>query len=282
MKENWAVRLFNKSVLKQIKFAEMIEALGATEGKQILEVGSDNGVFSYLFRQRGGNWKSADVDERSVQAIRELVGTHVYRLFDGESLPFATDEFDVVLLVDIIEHLHDDDGFISEIYRVLKPSGLLIVNAPTLKTKSLLNKFRKLVGLTEDAHGHVRPGYSYEGLRQLLGDQFTLANYRTHTKFFSKLTDTLMVLGISLLKRHRQERTSGRGVLVTGGDMKSYQNMFRVYAAIYPLVRLIASLDKLLFFRSGYMLIATAYSNKEANQEWREQTGDRTEVGVNA
>ena len=262
MNEIWPVRLFNKSPLKQRKFTEMVRALGTTEGKRILEIGSDNGVFSYLFRQRGGQWKSADMDARSVQAMRDLVISDVYRIADGEALPFESDEFDVVIIVDIIEHLHDDAGFLDEIYRVLTPGGMLIINAPTIKTGSMLMRFRKLIGVTEDAHGHVRPGYSYEGLKELLGENFSFVNFRTHTKFFSKFTDTLMVIGISLLKRNKREETSGRGVLVTGSDMKAYQSTFKVYSLIYPLVKLIASLDRLLFFRDGYMLIAKAYSNK--------------------
>lgn len=262
MSESWPVRLFSKSPLKQRKYAEMVRALGVTEEQRILEIGSDNGVFSYLFRQRGGQWKSADLDERSVQAMRDLVESDVYRIADGEALPFETDEFDTVIIVDIIEHLHDDDGFMDEIYRVLKPGGLLIVNAPTIKTDSLLMKFRNIVGVTEDAHGHVRPGYSLEDVKRLLGQEFTMVTYRTHTKFFSKFTDTLMVIGISLLKRNKNEETSGRGVLVTGTDMKAYEKTFKIYSLIYPLVKLVTSLDKLLFFRSGYMFIAKAYSNK--------------------
>ena len=262
MEDTWPVRLFNKSVLKQIKYNEMINALGPTEGKHILEVGSDNGVYSYLLRQRGGEWKSAELDERSVKAIKELVGTDVYRIADGEPLPFMDDEFDCVLIVDIIEHLYDDKGFIREAYRVLKPGGLLIVNAPTVKSDSLLFKLRNLVGLTDEVHGHVRPGYTLNDLQRLFDDLFTLETYRTHTKFFSKFTDTIMVAAISFLKRGQKEKTSGRGVLVTGSDLKSYESMFRVYSVIYPFVRLISSLDMLLYFRSGYMLSATAHSNK--------------------
>ncbi len=262
MSESWPVRLFSKSPLKQRKYSEMVRALGETEGRRILEIGSDNGVFSYLFRQRGGQWKSADLDERSVQAMRDLVESDVYRIADGQPLPFETDEFDTVIIVDIIEHLHHDADFMDEIYRVLKAGGLLIVNAPTIKTGSLLMKLRKTVGVTEDAHGHVRPGYSLEDLQRLLGHQFKMVTYRTHTKFFSKFTDTLMVIGISLLKRKQKEETSGRGVLVTGRDMKAYEKTFRIYSLLYPFVRLVAGLDRLLFFRSGYMFIAKGYSNK--------------------
>lgn len=273
MAEIWPVRLFQKSVLKQIKYKKMIAALGPTEGKHILEIGSDNGVFSYLFRQRGGSWKSADMDLRSVNAMRELVKTDVYRIADGKPLPFQNDEFDIVLIVDIIEHLYDDKGFMLEAYRVLKPDGKVIINAPNVKDKSLLMRIRHRFGMTDAHHGHVRAGYTYDDVKRLLGSQFTLETYHTHTRFFSKFMDTLMVIAVSTLKRNKKEETSGRGVLVTGQDMKSYQKMFRIYSIVYPFVWLISSLDHLLFFRSGYMLIATGHSRKQ-------KTSGRSSNGV--
>jgi ubiquinone/menaquinone biosynthesis C-methylase UbiE len=269
MDDIWPVRLFNKSVLKKTKYNKILEALGDTEGKHILEIGSDNGVYSYLFRKRGGVWSSADVDERSINAIRELVKTDVYRVVDGQPLVFEDNEFDCVIIVDIIEHLFDDIGFINELYRVLKPGGLLIFNAPNIKSGSILTVFRNMIGMTDANHGHVRPGYSRQALERLLAGRFSLETYSTHTKFFSKFMDTLMVLFISALKRKKKEETSGRGVLVTDKDLKSYQKIFRVYSLIYPFVWMISSLDKLLFFRSGYMFIATGYSKKEPNINYK-------------
>jgi ubiquinone/menaquinone biosynthesis C-methylase UbiE len=262
MDDNWPIKLFKKSVLKQTKYNFIIKALGNTSGKRILEIGSDNGVYSYLFRQMGGIWKSADVDERSVNAMRELVKTDVYRITDGKPLPFSENEFDCVIIVDILEHLHDEKSFLHDIFRVLKPGGHLIVNVPNLKDNSLLIRVRNKIGMTDASHGHVRSGYTYDNLRQLLGDQFTMETYQTHTKFFSKLMDTLMVLAISNLKQQKKEVKSGRGVLVTGKDIKSYRTIFSIYSIIYPFIWIISNFDRLLFFRSGYMIIATGCSTK--------------------
>jgi len=200
------------------------------------------------------------------------VKTEVYRI-DGQNTPFQENEFDCVVIVDFLEHIPDDVGFMDELYRILKPRGSLIINAPHIKN-GLLIKFREVIGLTEDSHGHLRPGYSLDSINDLLADGFILEDFRTYTKFFSKLVDTLMVYAISQLKKNKREKTSGRGILVTGKDLNEYRRMFRVYSLIYPIVWFISKLDHLLFFRSGYMLIAKASVSKEtarneASSSWR-------------
>lgn len=44
--------------------------------------------------------------------------------------PFADREFDLVVVVDFLEHIPDDRGFAAELGRILKPGGRLIVNVP--------------------------------------------------------------------------------------------------------------------------------------------------------
>ena len=282
MEPSWPVRLFGKSVLKQTKFKQITDLLGPTEGLHCLDIGSDNGVISYLLHKRGGSWKSADLDERSVRAMEELVGTEVYRI-DGKRTPFRDDEFDCVVIVDFIEHIADDHGFMGEVYRILKPGGTLILNAPHAKN-DLLVRFRKAIGLTDEDHGHLRPGYTLGSVKWLLGGRFALQTFGTYTKFFSKFMDTLMVYAISRLKRGKQEERSGRGVLVTGKEMREYRTGFAVYSLIYPAVRLFSLLDALLFWTSGYMLVAKARSTKpaRAGQEGgeRELVSTKQERGV--
>jgi SAM-dependent methyltransferase len=256
---DWALNLYKKSVLKQRKYKEITDRLGPTEKLHCLDIGSDNGVVSLLLRRRGGFWKSADLDEGSVRAISGLVKNDVYQI-DGGRTPFSDEEFDRVVIVDFLEHIPDDRGFAVELARILKPGGELIINVPHEKN-SFLRRFRHLIGQTDEKHGHIRPGYSVESLRAVLGKNYSLASHSTYSKFFSELIDTLIVFAVSKLRGGRNE-PSKKGTIVTGQDINKYRSSFKLYSLIYPIVWIFSKLDSLLFFRSGYMLIGKAIVRK--------------------
>ena len=46
------------------------------------------------------------------------------------SLPFAGSSFDLVCALDIIEHVNDDDGALSEVSRIAKPGATLLISVP--------------------------------------------------------------------------------------------------------------------------------------------------------
>lgn len=45
-------------------------------------------------------------------------------------LPFADSSFDLVCAFDIIEHVDDDDGALSEVSRAAKPGGIILLSVP--------------------------------------------------------------------------------------------------------------------------------------------------------
>jgi SAM-dependent methyltransferase len=257
--EHWPVLLFERSALKQRKFKEITDLLGEADHLRCLDIGSDNGVISYLLRQRGGMWKSADLEEKAVQSIRGLVENDVFQIA-GQRTPFQDNEFDRVVIIDFLEHIETDREFINELFRIIKPGGELIVNVPHIKN-SLLRKFRAAIGQTDEKHGHVRPGYTIEGLKALLDDRFSILSYKTYSRFFSECVDTSIVFAFDRLKNGRP--ASKKGLLVTGQDLKQHQRLFRFYSLIYPVVFLFTQLDTLLFWCSGYILIAKARINKK-------------------
>jgi SAM-dependent methyltransferase len=251
--EPWALALFRKSVLKQRKLAEIERALGPTDGRRCLDLGSDNGVVSLLLRRRGGSWASADLTEEAVDSIRELVGDDVHRV-DGRLLPFADASFDGVVVVDMLEHVPDDAAFLAELARITRPGGRLVVNTPHLK-RTALRRFREALGQTDEKHGHLRPGYTPEGLQALLrAAGFAPESSRTYSRFFSELVDTAINWGVERLGK----KGSAKGMVVTGADVSHHARAFRAYSAIYPLVWAVSRLDNLLLGASGYMLLVTA------------------------
>jgi len=259
METDWAIKLFNKSVLKQRKFKQITTFLGPTKKLHCLDIGGDNGVISYMLRGNGGDWASADLDPTSVASIRNLVHTDVYQI-DGSSTPFRSKEFDRIAIVDFLEHIPNDDQFITELYRILKPGGVLVVNVPNNKN-GLLRRLRNALGQTDEKHGHLRPGYTIDSLEELLGDKFILIKSATYSKFFSELIDIAVVGVVSIVKRDKKEN-SKKGMIVTGQDIEGSSSVFRYYSLVYPFIKLFSMLDALLFFRSGYMLIASAQVNK--------------------
>lgn len=252
--EPWAVALFRRSVLKQRKLAEIERMLGPTEGRRCLDLGSDNGVISLMLRRRGGRWASADLTPEAVASIRELVASDVH-LVSGNRLPFADAEFDCVAVVDMLEHVGDERAFVSELARVLRPGGRLVVNTPHLRDTPL-RRLRDRVGLTDEKHGHLRPGYTAETLETLLtgSGRFSWDGHRTYSRAFSEAVDLALNWAVARLGKGH----SAKGMVVTGRDMARHRTAFRAYAAIYPLVKGFSSLDVLIPRVPGYMLIASA------------------------
>ena len=248
---DWAKALYRRSVLKQRKLAELVGALGATEGLRCLDLGSDNGVVSLLLRERGGSWASGDLTEQAVASIRSLVGDDVHRVAGGR-LPFADAAFDRVIVVDMLEHVPDEQTFVRELARVTKPGGRLVVNTPHLK-RSLLRRVRHALGQTDAKHGHLRPGYTPERLRELLAPAFELERHKSYSRFFSEAVDTALNWGLERLGKS----SSAKGMVVTGSDWSRHRRAFRSFGLVYPLVWAVSRLDALVP-ASGYMLIATA------------------------
>lgn len=68
---------------------------------------------------------------------------HIKKIVD-DNMPFADDTFDILYAGEVIEHLVDTDSFMSEVRRVLKKDGLLIITTPNLAC--WLNRIMLLLG----------------------------------------------------------------------------------------------------------------------------------------
>lgn len=96
--------------------------------KMILDVGCGVGIYVERLRRFSDRVYGVDIESsRVAEAARRLPNLAVAR---AEELPFPQDQFDVVLLHEVIEHVEDDTIVVREAYRVTKPHGRIVIFAP--------------------------------------------------------------------------------------------------------------------------------------------------------
>lgn len=101
-------------------------------GKRVLEIGLGEGADAERLIRNGARWSGIDLTAESV----ERVGTRLRlrdlpfeQVLQGSvlELPFADDEFDLVFSHGVLHHVPDIRRAQSEIARVLRPGGELVI-----------------------------------------------------------------------------------------------------------------------------------------------------------
>ncbi len=113
--------------------ARYLLASGLVKGKRVLDVASGVGYGSDMLKAAGAALV-VGVD-RSQEAVaygqhRHSSANPDYVVADVESLPLGDRQFDVVVCFETIEHINDPQRFLSEVKRLMRPNGLLIVSTP--------------------------------------------------------------------------------------------------------------------------------------------------------
>ena len=94
---------------------------------RVLEIGGGTGAQAKLFHEYGYEIESIDVAE-SVYAEDRV---HEVKLYDGYTIPFEDDSFDLIFSSNVLEHIAHLPEFHHEMKRVLKPGGNCIHIMPT-------------------------------------------------------------------------------------------------------------------------------------------------------
>jgi len=128
------------------------EVAGRTKGKDIavglvppgnngkaLDVGARAGVQTRWLEERGYRVTSVDVDPQFDECLK---------VDANQRLPFDDESFDLIWCSEVIEHLEKPEFALSELRRVTKPGGLLVLTTPN--SYAWLFRFIALFGLTPE------------------------------------------------------------------------------------------------------------------------------------
>jgi exopolysaccharide biosynthesis WecB/TagA/CpsF family protein len=97
------------------------------KGMRVLDLGCGNGCYTAELMRRSANVLGVDLQMPHLKAFREAIP----RLqAAGENLPFASESFDAVTMIEVLEHTECDSQVLNECFRVLKPGGFLVLFVP--------------------------------------------------------------------------------------------------------------------------------------------------------
>ena len=119
--------------IAESRFAYFDEALTRWRGLNVLDVGCGEGCISELLARRGCNVWGVD---RSAEAVKTAAECAVenglaidYRVGSAEKLPYEDATFEVVVCIDVLEHVTDVPKVVREMARVLMPGGFFLFDS---------------------------------------------------------------------------------------------------------------------------------------------------------
>jgi ubiquinone/menaquinone biosynthesis C-methylase UbiE len=110
------------------------------EGADLLNVGSWTGNFESLAVVVAGTVTGLDVEPRALEVARKNIPGATFVEASVFEMPFQDASFDVVTLFEVIEHLPTgtEPEALSEVARVLRPGGHLVLSTPSWTLRSRL------------------------------------------------------------------------------------------------------------------------------------------------
>jgi len=96
---------------------------------RILDVGCGSGIFSQLLAAYSSNIIGIDIVNRT-EIINNCKDNINLSLMSAEKLGFKEKTFDLVIMMEVLEHIPDVDFALKEVYRILKDDGKLIASTP--------------------------------------------------------------------------------------------------------------------------------------------------------
>jgi len=188
-KRNRLISRVNKKRYSDLppRIIKIIEILSEQKINRFLDIGCGDTLLSkYIISNvRIKEYYGIDITDSGVSEAKKLGIIATKLNIDETDLPYENNYFDCILAGELIEHLFDPDHFLTEVYRVIKKNGSLVITTPNLaswhnriaillgyqphysEVSTKYNVGKLLATNKHDVSGHIRL-FTLRALRELL------------------------------------------------------------------------------------------------------------------
>ncbi|HNZ29289.1 MAG TPA: class I SAM-dependent methyltransferase [Candidatus Goldiibacteriota bacterium] len=236
-----------------------LEKLELKSGMKVLDAGCGPGI---LINQLEAMYKikgyGCDLSKLALKRAKECGSKKIiYKNSVLEKMPFPKNYFDAVVSFDVLEHVENKEKVLSEMARVLKPGGKLLIYAISIRDLFTWHWFLRLITFGRLGHdtegGHFREQFA-EPYRTAyavsrLGCEGVKTGY-LHS-FFTLLADELL---FKMFRSRVKTANAGAGKSGAGGGRKI--KIYRFFQATLPVMELLELPWKIFGLSNGFFVRA--------------------------
>ena len=159
-------------------YANIIKEVESVNFTSMLDVGCGTGELINIIKSKNDKAKyyGLDLSENMIKVAESKLGNNaMLAVGDSENLPYEDSEFDLILCNDSFHHYPNPEKVLSEMYRVLKDNGYLIIGecAQPIISREIVNIFMKF-----SSDGDVKIYSKKEFIKMLIKVGFKDIDYK--------------------------------------------------------------------------------------------------------
>ena len=136
---------------------DVVLDIGCASGRQIFKIANQ------IKEGHGIDIAESFISEANDHKAKLGLKNVFFRRAEGERIPYEDNTFNKIICAEVLEHVFDHNAFLTEMLRVLRPGGLLVLSVPNLNADGTLwGRFlrfigvRKFVPITDFSHAGIK------------------------------------------------------------------------------------------------------------------------------
>lgn len=186
--ERHSAKLPSDNVMHQRHMIAYTEAAKLVSG-HLLEIGSGEGYGIEYLSSKADRYTAIDKFPSQYNlSDSEKKKIHFHQMSVPPLENIANNSFDYAVSFQVIEHIQDDEFFIREIYRVLKPGGKLILTTPNREMSITRNPWHIREYLSDELKDIVSRVFDAVDMKGVFGSEQVMDYYQANKDSVAKIT----------------------------------------------------------------------------------------------
>lgn len=197
-------------IAKDLVIKRALDDSGINKGSRVLDIGCGTGVWlDRLASSYGIVGTGVDVSSRSLTKARSSsVRQNTFVLADARALPFPNDLFELIVSLDVLEHIEIPENALKEMGRVARPNASILAYAVSKRNTYTFQWFERKLLAALGINPHPLAGHDPDLFidpklveNALDGQDMNLEKIEYFHAFFTSIFDRILLVIYGLSKK---------------------------------------------------------------------------------